>query len=983
MSGGGQNTVVQNSQPPQAFMDAYNNVVSRGQTLANQPYQPYGGNLVAGLSPDQQAAISQIQGSAGIANPYINAAAQEIGASTAPLQPTVQPYIDQANSIYQGWNPENLQQAQQYFGLASTPINAGDIANYYNPWQKNVVDATQAQFNNQNAQQIQGVRGNAISQGAFGGDREAVAEGITSGQQQLAQAPVIAGLESQGFNTALSAAQQQKQMQQAAGQGYLGVVGASNQAAQGIQGLGQQVLGANQANAWLNSQAGYGLANLGNQAYQTNMGSAQALLGVGGLEQQIAQEQLNVPYEQYIASQAWPYQVTGWLGGLTSGVGGAAGGTSSSSYPGPSPVSQIAGLGLTGASMLGMTGAFGSGGWLTGAGAGALGAGAVDSGVMDAAIGLGAEEAGAGALGAIGGAAALARDGGRIPHRAPGGGISIPQLPSNVGLSIKGGNGIDIPQLSGVPSGGGIASVNDYLNANKGGIPPSQIVSAPPPAPPAPEAALPPPQQPPPGTPFAGLPMGGPPQASPGAMIPSINYTPLTQANAAGVPGIDPAAGSGADYGGPYPTSMGWLPNLNMRSGGGIALRRDDGGWVPHLPGWAGGHDDPDTLPPDVGITPDNTSDWHDDVPELRGARGSAPTFEDYNPPPANEEALPLPPQPQVQAGIAPPVQRASFQGPPEPPPAMPQQPPMGAVGGNDPLGGAAPAAPQRISDTGEPSRRAPWETLLAAGLGMMAGRSPHAGVNIGAGGLEGLKFGEQQRVHEENAELRKLQAQELAAYRGKMADVAGQKADTGAQRAGTYQQSTDQRGRYQQLMADVAAGKLTRQQANDQWVHEFRTNAQGALNDYRDASLNLHLGDSIQRGSMQQQRLDQSQQASQQAQKDRQASLELRRQALAQSGDLAAKRMVQTATNADLHNATQLVSAGMAKDIPTALKQVQAGRGIQGGAQQPAAPAAAPAAPPVPQGVPAGSAFSPSRRMWRSPNGQFFDAEGRAVPLS
>ena len=78
-----------------------------------------------------------------------------------------------------------------------------------------------------------------------------------------------------------------------------------------------------------------------------------------------------------------------------------------------------------------------------------------------------------------------------------------------------------------------------------------------------------------PPVPFSQLPMGGPPQTSPGAMIPSLNYTPLTQANAAGVPGIDPAAGAGADYGGPYPTSMGWLP-LNMAGGGEVKL--DDGG---------------------------------------------------------------------------------------------------------------------------------------------------------------------------------------------------------------------------------------------------------------------------------------------------------------------------------------------------------------------------------------------------------------------
>ncbi len=41
---------------------------------------------------------------------------------------------------------------------------------------------------------------------------------------------------------------------------------------------------------------------------------------------------------------------------------------------------------------------------------------------------------------------------------------------------------------------------------------------------------------------------------------------------------------------------------------------------------------------------------------------------------------------------------------------------------------------------------RSPWMALTAAGLGMMGGTSPYAGVNIGKGGLEGVKALEQQR---------------------------------------------------------------------------------------------------------------------------------------------------------------------------------------------------------------------------------------------
>jgi len=44
------------------------------------------------------------------------------------------------------------------------------------------------------------------------------------------------------------------------------------------------------------------------------------------------------------------------------------------------------------------------------------------------------------------------------------------------------------------------------------------------------------------------------------------------------------------------------------------------------------------------------------------------------------------------------------------------------------------------------------------------------------------------------------------------------------------------------------------------------------------------------------------------------------------------------------------------------------------------APPATTPAIPPQPPSVPAGSQFSPSRNMWRAPNGQLFDASGKPV---
>ena len=397
---------------------------------------------------------------------------------------------------------------------AGNSLTPDQLSQWENPWTQQVVDATQAQFNNQNKQQQAQVAGNAISQGAFGGDREGVAQALTAEQQQLTQAPVIAGLESQGYTTALQAAQQQAALKTQAetAAGSLGLQGASAASATGLQGattagqmglqgattagqFGQQGatsaaglglqgntsaaglglqgastagqmgmtgattgsqlglqgaqigLGADEANAWLNSQAAFGEANLGGQAQSMGYQDANALLSAGNLEQQQAQSNLNVPYSQYTAQQAYPFQTTGWLANIAEGLGGASGGTSSTTSPAASTLSQVAGLGTGALGTLGVTGAFGNNGYLTGSnGLGSsisnmLGYGAGYTGLVDAGAGAGAavntgylagqglSSAGTGlAPSAITSAAGgrIMQRGGMIPRRAVGGGFGAP-----------------------------------------------------------------------------------------------------------------------------------------------------------------------------------------------------------------------------------------------------------------------------------------------------------------------------------------------------------------------------------------------------------------------------------------------------------------------------------------------------------------------------------------------------------------------------
>src|ERR1035437_4102809 len=282
MGSKGSNTTTSSSAPNPQAMQVYQQLLQQAQGVAATPYNPYGGQLVAPVNQQQGMGIANI-------NQYSGAA---------------QPAIQTAEGM-----------AKQ----AASPITQAQIQGYMSPYTQDVVNATQAQFNNQNQQQQQGVLGNAISQGALGGNRTAIAQSELANQQQLAQAPVIANLENQGYQTGLSTAQSQQQAQAA---------------------------------------GAYSLGNLGVAGQSAGLTGANAQIGAGTLQQQTQQADLASQYQQFLNQQAYPFQTTQWLAGLGTGVGSQMGGTSQTTAPAPSLLGQIFGGLSSGAGMLGASGAF-------------------------------------------------------------------------------------------------------------------------------------------------------------------------------------------------------------------------------------------------------------------------------------------------------------------------------------------------------------------------------------------------------------------------------------------------------------------------------------------------------------------------------------------------------------------------------------------------------------------------------------------------
>ena len=126
-----------------------------------------------------------------------------------------------------GANPQNTVQptGPGVYGQAAGAYNAAlqgpNIAQFMNPYTSEVIGRTGMDMARQ-AQMAQNTLGAEASRaGAFGGSRHGVAQGTMLGDYGRAFGDIAAQQRQQGFNTALSAGQNQQQMlSQLAGQGF-------------------------------------------------------------------------------------------------------------------------------------------------------------------------------------------------------------------------------------------------------------------------------------------------------------------------------------------------------------------------------------------------------------------------------------------------------------------------------------------------------------------------------------------------------------------------------------------------------------------------------------------------------------------------------------------------------------------------------------------------------------------------------------------
>ena len=274
-------------------------------------YNPYSTNptdYVAGFSPLQQQAQSSAA-NLGVPSQY--------GAATGLTGLTAGSSMGLAG-----------QEAQTGANLAQASTNPAAVGAYMNPFIQNALAPAQQLLNQQYGMQGAAQQGAATQAGAFGGSRNALMQGLNQQNQMLAQNQLVGNAYSQAFGNA------QNQMNQVSQQGLAG-----QQAA--MQGLGQTGQMANQL-------AGIGGAEL---AAQQGIIGTQAQQGAAQQTQQ--QNVINQAVQNYATAQQYPMMQLANMSGLLRGLPLQA--TSTQSYQAaPSTVSQLSGLGLTGAAMYGL-----------------------------------------------------------------------------------------------------------------------------------------------------------------------------------------------------------------------------------------------------------------------------------------------------------------------------------------------------------------------------------------------------------------------------------------------------------------------------------------------------------------------------------------------------------------------------------------------------------------------------------------------------
>ena len=338
-------------------------LLQEAQRLYNQPmFMP--AMEAAGLSGTELQAIDFAKQGIGAFEPYLQAGSQGLtqgmdltqrGALTTGAIDTA-PQFQKAQDVLARAVPVlergigGIQGAAQMYDPTSASA-------FMNPYQEAVTQNALQEMRRQADIAEQGAAAQAVAAGAFGGTREGVQRAETErGVQDLMQQRIMQDY-AQNYAQAQQAAQsafENQQGRQLAGGQALGQAGMQfANLGQGIGGLTAQQAGIDLSRAEslgsLGSQMGalgtqYGA--LGQATQQLGAADAGLLAGLGGLERQIEQAQIDAIRQTQLQDAMMPYQQLGFVSDIYRGAPTTSMALTSQTAPTASPLQTAVGLGV-------------------------------------------------------------------------------------------------------------------------------------------------------------------------------------------------------------------------------------------------------------------------------------------------------------------------------------------------------------------------------------------------------------------------------------------------------------------------------------------------------------------------------------------------------------------------------------------------------------------------------------------------------------
>ena len=194
---------------------------------------------VQGQNKLQQEALQQAASQGGLGTLQFQGSGNTVSGISGTGVAGFQPFLDEAQRLAGAVGPDGE--------VTSAGMTAG-MQPYMSPYQQQVIDATQASYQNQRAQGRQSIMDQAVAAGAFGGGREGVQRGVYDAQTTLGATQLEADLRAQNFAQAQAAQQAGIQNQQGLAQ-LQPQLAQQNISTLSSLGAGQQALGQAQLDA--------------------------------------------------------------------------------------------------------------------------------------------------------------------------------------------------------------------------------------------------------------------------------------------------------------------------------------------------------------------------------------------------------------------------------------------------------------------------------------------------------------------------------------------------------------------------------------------------------------------------------------------------------------------------------------------------------------------------------------------------------------